>query len=372
MAASLWTSGLPGRPAPDPAPALVRVALQAGATSVAHVDVAAMLSGICVAVVPAAGVAGAVLMLREPADPRDPEARRVFGSDTAALRLGDLQRRADAGPGPAAERGERMLLTPDLTRSGPPELAAAAADCGLVRSMVVPVVIAGRTAGALQVLARGLHGGAAREETLTDDLAAALAPVVTALAARLSDVREIARLDRIATRPTPPVEGRWPGHRQGREDIPAHDTPVHDSPAHDTQDHVRTRHNGSGPSGPGRNGSGHDGSVHGGPPNGRPAVGHSAHGRPADGGPRNGRRGDGGPVNGSPWTGTAWTGIPEPAGPGRSGPAGRDRDTPGTDGPAPERGAPEGTALIPAARRGGGPPTGPQVPAPRRARHRRN
>ncbi|MYW72614.1 hypothetical protein GTW08_10785, partial [Pseudonocardia sp. SID8383] len=94
MAASLWTSGTTGRPTPDPAPALVRVALQAGATSVAHADIAAMLSGICVALVPAARVGGAALLLREPADPRDPEARRVFGSDTAALRLGELQRRA--------------------------------------------------------------------------------------------------------------------------------------------------------------------------------------------------------------------------------------------------------------------------------------
>ncbi|MBP2369114.1 hypothetical protein [Pseudonocardia parietis] len=195
MAASPWISGAPGRPSPDPSPALVRVALQAGATSVAHVDVAAMLSGLCVALVPAAGVAGAALLLREPADPRDPEARRVFGSDTAATRLGDLQRNADAGPGPSAERGERVLLTPDLTRSGPPELAAAAADFGLVRSLTVPVPVAGRTAGVLQLLARGRPG-----DELTDRLAVALQPLVTAMAARIADVRELARLEREAER----------------------------------------------------------------------------------------------------------------------------------------------------------------------------
>ncbi|MBN9789733.1 MULTISPECIES: hypothetical protein [unclassified Pseudonocardia] len=201
MAASLWTSGTTGRPTPDPAPALVRVALQAGATSVAHADVAAMLSGICVALVPAARVGGAALLLREPADPRDPEARRVFGSDTAAVRLGELQRRADAGPGPAAERGDRTLTTPDLTRSGPPELAAAAADCGLVRSLSVPVPVAGRTAGALQLFARG-----GPDDPLGERLVVALAPVVTALAARLTDVRELARLQLRAAQPSVPEQ----------------------------------------------------------------------------------------------------------------------------------------------------------------------
>ncbi|MEJ8277953.1 hypothetical protein [Pseudonocardia spirodelae] len=199
MAASLWTPGAPGRPAPDPGPALVRVALQAGGTSVVHADVAALLSGICVALVPAARVAGAALLLREPADPRDTDRRRVFGSDTAAVRLGELQRRADAGPGPAAERGDRVLVTPDLTRSGPPELAAAAADCGLVRSLAVPVPVAGRTAGALQLFARG-----GPDDPLGERLAAALAPVVAALAARLTDVRELARLQARAARPAAP------------------------------------------------------------------------------------------------------------------------------------------------------------------------
>ena len=83
MAASQWSSGASGRSSPDPGPALVRVALQAGATSVAHLDVAAMLSGICVALVPAARVAGAALLLHEPADPRDPEGRRVRVEDGA-------------------------------------------------------------------------------------------------------------------------------------------------------------------------------------------------------------------------------------------------------------------------------------------------
>lgn len=212
MAASPWISGAFGRPSPDPAPALVRVALQAGATSVAHADVAAMLSGICVALVPAARVDGAALLLQVPADPRDIEGRRVFGSDTAATRLGEWQRDADAGPGPAAERGDRVLFTPDLTRSGPPALAAAAADCGLVRSLTVPVPVAGRTAGVLQLFARG-----GPDERLSDTLAEALRPVVAALGARIADVRELARLEAAARTALIPAarraDGALPGPR---------------------------------------------------------------------------------------------------------------------------------------------------------------
>ncbi|GAA1394524.1 hypothetical protein GCM10009613_42710 [Pseudonocardia kongjuensis] len=196
MAASLWPPGAPGRPAPDPGPALVRVALQAGATSVAHVDVAAMLSGICVALVPAAGVAGAVLVLHEPADPRDPERRRVFGSDTAATRIGQLQARSGAGPALRTAHDGRVLVTPDLARADPPGLAAVAAGCGLVRSLTVPVLVGAHAAGALQLLDR--RDSAARP---ADRLAGALQVVTTALAARIRDVRELARLEQRAAAP---------------------------------------------------------------------------------------------------------------------------------------------------------------------------
>lgn len=186
---------------PGPAAALIRIALQIGATSVAHVDVEAMLSGVCVALPPAAGAHGAILMLNDPADPRGPDARRVFSSDTAADRLALVQQRAATGPVPAAIRGDRTLATPDLTRGGPPVLAAAAADCGLVRSLVVPVPIAGRTAGVLQLLGRS-------DAVLDEQLAALLRPVVTMLAARLADVRELGRLEALATAraEVPPAE----------------------------------------------------------------------------------------------------------------------------------------------------------------------
>lgn len=185
MAATPMGSGSPGRP--DPAAALVRIALQLGATSVAHVDVAAMLSGACVGLPPATGASGAVLMLTDPADPRDPDQQRLFCSDTAANRMALLQRRAGGGPLAAAIRGERSLVTRDLTWHGPPELVAAAAESGLVRSLVLPVPVDGRTAGALQLLGRA-------DAVLDEQLATLLRPVVTVLAARLADVRELARL----------------------------------------------------------------------------------------------------------------------------------------------------------------------------------
>jgi hypothetical protein len=181
---------------PDPSAAVMRIALQVGATPVAHVDIGTMLSGICSALPPAAGVAAAVLVLDEPADPRDPEGQQVFASDDAANRLGLIQQRAGRGPVPAAVRGDRPLSVPDLTVSGPPELAAAAADCGLVRSLVVPLSESGRPVGGLQLLA-----GA--DATLDERSASMLSPLMGALAARLADARELAR---VSARVAPVVE----------------------------------------------------------------------------------------------------------------------------------------------------------------------
>ncbi|ALE73946.1 hypothetical protein FRP1_14560 [Pseudonocardia sp. EC080625-04] len=455
MAASPWISGTAGRVTPDPAPALVRVALQAGSTSVAHVDVAAMLSGLCVALVPAAGVGGATLLLREPADPRDPEGRRVFGSDTAATRLGELQRRADAGPGPAAERGDRVLLTPDLTRSGPPELAAAAADCGLVRSLAVPVPIAGRTGGVLQLFARG-----GPKDRLTEDLADALRAVVTALAARIADVREIARLEQAAAREAGTGTSSLPGAPSALPGVPpgaelrgtarpggprdgaaspwAGRSPVTGPPG-------RSAPSGPGSPGPGRGRAAGSDSTRAGDPRTRtdgpdddrarprdpwPAPAGDAPARPS--GPPAPRSADPSaagqagpvparlpsprdPISGGtrigradgPRNGSGRTAEPGRDGGRQSGPLGGRPQAPGPregDGPLPrtpadrwigsradpaadaagdreDHGADghdddvppraDRTALIPVARRSGGTGSGPQVPAQRRARHRR-
>ena len=46
----------------------------------------------------------------------------------------------------------RPMLTADLTRIGPPALAAAAAECGLVSSLALPIEYDGERLGALQLL----------------------------------------------------------------------------------------------------------------------------------------------------------------------------------------------------------------------------
>ncbi|TCK24842.1 GAF domain-containing protein [Pseudonocardia endophytica] len=181
---------------PDASTAVMRIALQVGATPVAHVDIGTMLTGVCSALPPAVGVAAAVLVLTDPADPRDPEGQQVFASDDAANRLGLIQQRAGRGPVPAAVRGDRPLAVPDLTVSGPPELAAAAADCGLVRSLVVPLSESGQPAGGLQLLAGS-------DASLDERSASMLSPLMGALSARLADARELAR---VSARVTPDVE----------------------------------------------------------------------------------------------------------------------------------------------------------------------
>ena len=56
------------------------------------------------------------------------------------------------GPLPAALRTGRPMLTADITRIGPPALAAAAAECGLVSSLALPIDFDGERLGALQLL----------------------------------------------------------------------------------------------------------------------------------------------------------------------------------------------------------------------------
>ena len=56
------------------------------------------------------------------------------------------------GPVANALRTRRPMITPDLTRVGPPALAAAAADCGLTSSGAVPLCALDRAVGVLQLL----------------------------------------------------------------------------------------------------------------------------------------------------------------------------------------------------------------------------
>jgi hypothetical protein len=168
------------------------LALQVGRTPAADLDLGAMLSGICAGLPAALGVSGAVIVL---AEPPDPQSGAVFGSDEASARLGLLQHRAGSGPALGAVRSGRAMVTPDLTRIGPPELAAAAADTGLIVSVAVPLALDGQAIGGLQLLG---HPGVRMDSHLADELS----PLVEALSARLADVRELSRLRATVARST--------------------------------------------------------------------------------------------------------------------------------------------------------------------------
>jgi hypothetical protein len=176
------------------------LALQVGRTPAAELDLGAMLSGVCAGLPAALGVSGAVIVL---AEPPDPVSGAVFGSDEASARLGLLQHRAGSGPALGAARSGRAMVTPDLTRIGPPELAAAAADTGLVVSVAVPLALDGHAVGGLQLLG---HPGVRMDSHLADELS----PLVEALSARLADVRELSRCRAAVARSTAERERSTP------------------------------------------------------------------------------------------------------------------------------------------------------------------
>ena len=118
---------------------------------------------------------------------------------------------AGAGPLPAVTRSGRPLHTPDLTRVGPPELAAAAAESGLTSSFVVPLVAGGEPYGGLQLL------GSARAP-VEPAQAEAVRPLLAVLVARLVDV---GRCGGSASAPSGAGAAARPGHagrRGGRCD----------------------------------------------------------------------------------------------------------------------------------------------------------
>jgi hypothetical protein len=94
------------------------------------------------------GVGGAVLLLVNPPD----GVPAITASDARALWLAETQQRTDMGPLPGALRTWRPMLTTDLARIGPPAVAAAAAECGLGSSLVLPFDVDGDRVGVLQVL----------------------------------------------------------------------------------------------------------------------------------------------------------------------------------------------------------------------------
>jgi GAF domain-containing protein len=169
--------------------ALIALALQVGGMAAATMRVHDMLVEVCRALPRAANAAGAALVLTGSVD--------VCASDPQAAWLAELQRRSGAGPLGYALRSGRPMCTPDLTRVGPPDLAAAAAERELVTSVVMPLVARDRSLGGLQLLGdAGRHVGTEHVELLR--------PLVAALSARLVDVLAIEELNR-AARPAAPV-----------------------------------------------------------------------------------------------------------------------------------------------------------------------
>ena len=180
-------------------PALTALALRVGAMAAATMRVHDVLVEVCRALPHAAHAAGAVVVLTGSVDVWRPIRRRRGWASCSA------------GPAPVrwATRcapGGRCV-TPDLTRVGPPDLAAAAAERGLVTSVVMPLVARDRGLGGLQLL------GDARTPVGIEHIEL-LRPLVAALSARLVDVLTIEELNRAARRaaagqsPVPPAARR--------------------------------------------------------------------------------------------------------------------------------------------------------------------
>ncbi|WP_345383205.1 GAF domain-containing protein [Pseudonocardia yuanmonensis] len=176
--------------------------LQVGRTAVAGADLTSLLSSVCTALPTTLGVSGAAIVLVDSPD-RVAGVAGVSASDTAAGRLGEMELRAGTGPVQGAVRSGRPMVTPDLTRIGPPELAAAAADTGLTCSVVVPLVVDGEPVGGLQLFG---HPG----RPVGDGHVDAVAGLAEVLSARIADVWALRRLTATVARLTAEHEAALP------------------------------------------------------------------------------------------------------------------------------------------------------------------
>jgi GAF domain-containing protein len=186
-------------------PAHIALALRVGGWVASTMRVPEALAEVCRALPDAVEAAGAVIILAGEAE------AGVLASDAQASWLGEVQRRAGAGPWAHALRSGRTMVTPDLTRVGPPDLAAAAAEGGLVSSVVVPLVLPDRALGGLQLLGDAARPVGAEHVEL-------IRPLVATLTARLIDVVAIEELiretaQRVAAPETDP--GPVPAQRSG-------------------------------------------------------------------------------------------------------------------------------------------------------------
>jgi GAF domain-containing protein len=156
-------------------PTSVFLAMQIGGMSALGMDVREVLASLCRVLPRTVGAAGAVFVLVAVPDVD------IVASDSRAGWLGELQQRSRAGPVYHALRSGKPMITPDLTRVGPPEVAAAAAETGLVHSVVVPLMAGDERLGGLQLLGDDDHPVGAGQVD-------AVGPLVEAVSARLSDV----------------------------------------------------------------------------------------------------------------------------------------------------------------------------------------
>ncbi len=155
---------------------------------VSGVEPVPFLGQAAVAIARALGVRGAVLVVPGPG--------WVAGSDDTATLVGEIQHRDGQGPVPTAVRTARPMLTPDLTRIGPPALAALADETGLAGSVAAALTVDGRVVGVLQLL-----GGP--ERPVGHSELESLGAVPEVLAARIADLVELGRRRRPDGPPTP-------------------------------------------------------------------------------------------------------------------------------------------------------------------------
>ncbi len=153
--------------------------LQLGRARASVMDVPTVVSSFCSAVVCVLGVSGAVIQLVDPPEGVPTQT----ASDARARWFGEMQQRTGTGPLSEAIRTRRPTYTADLRRLGLPAIAAAAAECGLVSSLVVPIETDGDAVGVLQLV------GEARQavEPAQGDV---LRRLLDVLAARLLDAKE--------------------------------------------------------------------------------------------------------------------------------------------------------------------------------------
>lgn len=152
---------------------LTDLALALSRRPVADADPLRYLGSVAADVATALDVAGVVIVV--------PAVGWVRGSDDLATLVGEAQHRDGTGPLPTALRTSRTMTVPDLTRVGPPALAAIAAEAGYTGSVAVVLRARGRAVAGMQLLGRpGQPVEAGHVE--------ALAPVLALVGARTSDL----------------------------------------------------------------------------------------------------------------------------------------------------------------------------------------